>query len=62
MTKSNTGFVILGLYVACMDLWVDEETVVFVMNPVNEQRIILHKVMLRIMVFNFLSKYRLLSP
>ena len=47
---------------ACMDLWVDEETVVSVMNPANEQRIILHKVMLRIIVFNFLSKCRLLSP
>jgi hypothetical protein len=48
--------------VACMDIWVDEETVVSVMNPVNEQSIILHKIMLRIMVFNFLSKDRLLSP
>jgi hypothetical protein len=62
MPKNNTGFVILGLYVACVHLWAEEETVVSVMNPVNEQRIILHEVMFRIMVFNFLSKDRLLSP
>jgi len=51
--KNNSGFVILGLYVACVDLWVGEKTVVSVTNSVNKQRIILHEVVLRIMVFNF---------
>lgn len=36
-----------------MDLWVEEKTVVSVTDSVNEQRIILLEVMLRIMVFNF---------